>query len=97
MLLQSADERYTLELYITDNTDAARMQRFLVRARDWVPLEELYVIPLQGGRAQYRLQVVLGDYENLAEAQEAARRLPPRYQQAFRALPRSFAELRSQI
>jgi septal ring-binding cell division protein DamX len=41
--------------------------------------------------------VVLGDYATLAEAQEAARRLPPRYQQAFRATPRSFAELRSQI
>ena len=30
-------------------------------------------------------------------AQEAARRLPPRYQQAFRATPRRLAELRSQI
>jgi MSHA biogenesis protein MshM len=96
-LEQAPGERYSLELYVTDNTDPARMQRFLLRARDWVPLEELYVIPLASGQGRYRLQVALGDFASLAEAQEAARRLPPRYQQAFRATPRSFADLRGQI
>ena len=67
-----------------------------MRARDWVPLGELFVIPMAGD-LKYRLRVVLGDFENRAQALEAARRLPPRYQQAFRTAPRSFNELRSQI
>jgi MSHA biogenesis protein MshM len=89
-------ERYSLELFITDNTDPARMERFLQRARDLVPLERLYVIPM-GTVGQYRLRVVYGDFDTREEALDAARRLPPRYQQAFSALPRSFAELRGQI
>jgi len=96
VLEQAQDERYSIELYTTDNADPARMERFLMRARDWVPLGELFVIPMTDG-SQYRLRVVLGDFENREQALEAARRLPPRYQQAFRTTPRSFNELRSQI
>jgi hypothetical protein len=61
-----------------------------------VPLEELYVIPVAGG-GQYRLWVVFGDFASREEAAAAGRRLPPRYQQAFRAAPRSFGELRRQL
>jgi hypothetical protein len=70
-----------------------------MRARDWVPLGELFVIPIASGSQvpHYRLRVVLGDFESREQALEAARRLPPKYQQAFRAAPRSFNELRSQI
>ena len=89
-------ERYSLELFITDNTDPARMERFLLRARDLVPLERIYIIPT-GAVGQYRLRVVFGEFDSREEALEAARRLPPRYQQAFNALPRTFAELRGQI
>jgi MSHA biogenesis protein MshM len=89
-------ERYSLELFITDNTDPARMERFLLRARDLIPLEQVFVIPMNTG-GQYRLRVVYGDFENRDEAIAAARRLPPRYQQAFQTLPRTFAELRGQI
>jgi len=95
-LERSPDEHYSIELYTTDNADPARMQRFLLRARDWVPLEELYVMPLASG-PQYRLRVTLGNYDSREQALEAMRRLPPRYQQAFRAAPRSFGELRGQI
>jgi hypothetical protein len=56
----------------------------------------LYVIPLASG-PQYRLRVTLGNYDSHEQALEAVRRLPPRYQQAFRAAPRSFGELRGQI
>ena len=99
VLEQAQDERYSIELFTTDNPDAARMERFLMRARDWVPLAELFVIPMAGSSPlqSYRLRVVLGDFENREQALEAARRLPPRYQQAFRTTPRSFNELRSQI
>jgi type II secretory pathway predicted ATPase ExeA len=96
LLERADDERYTLELFFTENTDPARMERFLLRARDLVPLEELYVIPVAGA-GQYRLWVVFGDFATRAEALEASRRLPPRYQQAFRAAPRSFGELRRQL
>ena len=42
-LLTHADNgRYSLELYTTENSDPARVERFLTRARDLVPLDELF-------------------------------------------------------
>jgi type II secretory pathway predicted ATPase ExeA len=96
MLDRVDDQRYAIELFITENTDPARMENFLVRARQMVPLEELYVIPVAGG-GQYRLWIVYGDFASREEAAAAGRRLPPRYQQAFRTAPRSFGELRRQL
>jgi septal ring-binding cell division protein DamX len=90
------DERYALELYVSDNSDPARMERFLLRARDLVPLEELMVIPVASG-GQYRLWVLFGDFASHEEAVAAARRLPPRYQDTFRVAPRSFGELRREL
>ena len=49
------------------------------------------------GGGEYRLWVVFGDFASRAEAAAAGQRLPPRYQQAFRAAPRSFGELRRQL
>jgi type II secretory pathway predicted ATPase ExeA len=89
-------EQFAIELFITGNTDPARMERFLLRARDLVPLAELFVIPMAGG-GQYRLRVIFGEFPSRAAAIEAGKRLPQRYQQAFRTSPRSFAELRGQI
>jgi MSHA biogenesis protein MshM len=87
------DTRYSLELYITENSDSARVERFLMRARDLVPLEEVFVLPLEvGGR--YRIWALYGVYPDRTAAREAAQQLPPKYQQAFRPYPRSFAELR---
>jgi type II secretory pathway predicted ATPase ExeA len=96
LLKRAADERFAIELFITDNIDPARMERFLMRARDLVPLGEVFVIPLAGG-GQYRLRVIFGEYPSRQAAIEAGRGLPARYQQAFRTAPRSFAELRGQI
>jgi type II secretory pathway predicted ATPase ExeA len=96
-LLDSApDERYALELFVTDNPDAARMERFLARARDLVPISELFLIPVAGPRST-RLRVIYGTFQNEREARDALTRLPPKYQQAFRAAPRRFSELRSQM
>jgi hypothetical protein len=72
------------------------MERFLLRARELVPLEEVFVIPMAVGK-QYRLRVVFGDFASRDEALAAEKRLPPKYQDAFRTSPRSFAELRGQI
>jgi MSHA biogenesis protein MshM len=90
------DERYALELFLTENTDPARMERFLLRARGLVPLESLYVIPIAAGN-EYRLWVLFGDFASREEAAAASKRLPPRYQQAFRAAPRRFGDLRNQL
>jgi type II secretory pathway predicted ATPase ExeA len=96
LLERGDDERYALELFVTENTEPARMERFLLRARELVPLEQLYVIPVAAA-GQYRLWVLFGEFATREEAAAAARRLPPRYQQAFRAVPRSLSELRRQL
>jgi hypothetical protein len=43
------------------------------------------------------LRVIYGSFDNAQHAQEAERRLPPKYQQAFRTSARSFGELRKQM
>jgi MSHA biogenesis protein MshM len=96
LLERADDERYALELFLTENTDPARMERFLLRAREMVPLEALYVVPVAAGN-QYRLWVFFGDFANREEAAAASSRLPPRYKQAFRVAPRSFGDLRKQL
>jgi type II secretory pathway predicted ATPase ExeA len=96
LLDRAPGERYSVELFVTDNTDPARMERFLLRARELVPLESVFVIPMASA-GTYRLRVIFGEFDTREEALEAERRLPPRYQQAFRAAPRSIAELRGQI
>ena len=90
------DAAYSIELFLTENSDAARMERFLARARDLVPLSQLYVIPMAAG-PHYRIRVVYGAFPDRAAAAEAAPRLPPKYQSAFQFVPRSFAELRAAI
>ena len=95
-LEKADDERYSLELYMTDNPDPARMERFLLRARDLVPIEDVMVIPVSAA-GQYRLWVLFGEFPTRDEAINAAKRLPPRYQEAFRIAPRSFGELRRQL
>jgi type II secretory pathway predicted ATPase ExeA len=96
LLERAPDEGYSIELFITDNSDPARMERFLLRARDLVPLDELFVIPMSEG-GHYRLRVVYGEFADRDQAAAAGKRLPPKYQQAFRTALRSFAELRGQI
>ena len=96
MLERVDDERYALELFLTENTDPARMERFLLRAREIVPLEALYVVPIAAG-GQYRLWVLFGDFASREEAVAASGGLPPQYKQAFRVAPRSFGDLRKQL
>ncbi len=90
------DTGYSIELFITENSDAARTERFLLRARELVPLSELYVIPVAAG-SRYLLRVAYGTYPSKEAAAEAAKRLPPKYQNAFRFELRSIAELRAAI
>ncbi len=95
LLERAPDDSYAIELFITENPEPARMERFLMRARDMVPLSDVYLIPMGAGSP--RMRVVYGAFANEKEAAEAERRLPPKYQQSFRTAPRSFAELRKQM
>ena len=96
VLERAPDEGYSIELFTTDNSDPARMERFLLRARDFVQLDELFVIPIADA-GQYRLRVVYGEFPTRDQAAAAGKRLPPKYQEAFRTELRSFGELRGQI
>ncbi len=96
LLASEPGTSYSLELFATDNADPARMERFLMRARDLVPLSELYVIPVARA-GSYRLRVLYGTYSGREAAARAARHLPPKYQRAFRSVPQSLAELRHQM
>ena len=96
VLDKAPDDAYSIELFVTDNAEPARMERFLYRARDLVPLAELLVIPMANGGGT-RLRVMYGTFESAAEALAARRRLPPKYQEAFRTSTRSFGELRRQM
>jgi type II secretory pathway predicted ATPase ExeA/septal ring-binding cell division protein DamX len=96
LLGRAPDGSYAIELFMTENTDPARLERFLLRARDLVRLEDLAVIPM-GSAGELRLRVVYGEFASREAALEAQQRLPPRYQNAFSTSLRSFAELRGQI
>ncbi|MDW8467828.1 MAG: SPOR domain-containing protein [Burkholderiales bacterium] len=95
-LEREPDSHWSVELFVTDNSDAARTERFLLRARDMVPIEDVYVIPVLAGR-RYRIRVTFGAYAAREDALEAARRLPPKYQRAFQLEPRTFMELRAEV
>ena len=93
VLERATDEHYALELFVTDNAEPERMERFLLRARDMVPLADLYLLPMSARR----MRVLFGSYASEREAREAQQRLPPKYQHAFRAAPRTFGELRGEM
>jgi len=96
-LAAEPDSSYSVELFQTDNSDPERTERFLQRARDLVPLDEVYVVPVARGAGSYRLRVAYGMFAGKELAEEAARRLPPKYQNAFRFALRSAAELRAAL
>ena len=87
------DHHWTIELFVAENSDPARMERFLVRGRALVPLSDLYVIPFVAAK-RYAIRVVYGAYPDRASAELAARSLPQKYQQAFQTQLLEFAELR---
>jgi len=90
------DTHFSIELFTTDNWDPARMERFLVRARELVPLGEIYVIPSSGPR-RYQMRVAYGAYSSREAAIQAQERLPPKYRQAFQSELRTFSDLRKGI
>ncbi len=96
-LAAEPDASYSVELFQTDNSEPERTERFLQRARDLVPLADVYVVPVARGARNYRLRVTYGMFASRELAEEAARRLPPKYQNAFHFSLRSLAELRAAL
>jgi hypothetical protein len=96
LLEYAPDDRYSVELFVTDNGEPGRMERFLLRARDMVPISDVFLVPM-AGPSNRRLRVVYGTFDNATQALEAERRLPPKYQREFRPEPRTFGELRKQM
>lgn len=95
-LSTAPDTSYSIELFLADNSAPERTERFLLRARDLVPLPEVYVIPIATG-PRYKLRVAYGIFASREAAAEAAKRLPPKYQNAFKFELRSLADLRAAI
>jgi hypothetical protein len=87
---------YSIELFVAENSDPDRAERFLMRARELVPLSEVYVLPIAMG-SRYRMMVAYGVFASREAAAEAAKRLPPKYQNAFKLAVRGMAELRTSI
>lgn len=96
LLEREPDGSYSIELFSTDNSDPARIERFLIRARELVPLSNVFVLPQTGG-GRYRIRVIYGGYSDRNAAVQAAERLPPKYKQAFQPELRTFSELREAL
>jgi hypothetical protein len=96
-LAAEPDTSYSIELFQADNSDPDRTERFLARARDLVPLADVYVVPVARGSGRHRLRMIYGIFASKEAAAEAAKRLPPKYQNAFRVELRSLADLRAAI
>ena len=90
----ATDENYfSIQLFITNDVQPARMERFLIRAGSLVNLSELYVHPEKSG-GQTRFRVTYGVYPSRDEAGAALARLPQKYKTAFHPELRTLGELR---
>lgn len=73
----------SIQLFLTDDTRPARMERFLQRASNLVMLSNVYVYPTRvGGQLKYR--VMYGVYANREQASAAMAKLPQKYRTAFK-------------
>ena len=95
-LEREPDGSYSIELFATDNSDPARVERFLIRAKGLVSLDNLFVVPQPSGE-RYRIRVTYGRYADRDSAVQAMEQLPAKYKQAFQPEIRTFAELRAAL
>lgn len=95
-LAREPDESFSIELFATDNSDPGRVERFLLRAKEIVALDDLMVLP-QESAGRYRIRVTFGGYPDRNSAAQAAESLPSKYKVAFRPELRTFAELRDSL
>ncbi len=84
---------YSIQLFVTDNIQPDRMERFLIRAQNLVKLSDLYMHPVnKEGQAHFR--VFYGIYPTRDQASIAMDELPQKYKTAFSPELYTLAELR---
>ena len=72
----------SIQLFHTEDTQPARMERFLVRADGMGKLSEIYVMPIKiNGKQGFR--VLYGAYPDSKAASAGMQQLPERYRKAF--------------
>lgn len=72
----------SIHLFYTEDAQAARMERFLMRASGLNKLSEIYLLPARrNGKNVFR--VMYGAYPDIEAARAAMPQLPQRYQDAF--------------
>jgi MSHA biogenesis protein MshM len=84
---------YSIQLFVTDNIQPDRMERFLIRAQNLVNLSDLYMHPVNNeGQAHFR--VTYGIYSTRDQASAAMDELPQKYKTAFSPELYTLGELR---
>ena len=94
-LVDTAASRYVVQLMVTDARERAYLESYLAEASRALPKERLYVVPA-GGTEMPRLGVVVGGFQEKAEATAALDALPPPLRQ-FRPYVRTVAALRDDV
>jgi len=76
----------SIQLFYTEDTQPARMERFLMRANNLGKLSEIYVLPIKvNGKKGFR--VLYGAYPDIKAASTGMQQLPKRYKEAFTPVP----------
>ena len=76
----------SIQLFFTDDTQPARMERFLIRANGLGKLSEIYVLPIKvNGKQGFR--VLYGTYPDIKAASTGMQQLPERYKKVFTPVP----------
>lgn len=95
-LLARNPERYSIQLFLTNDVQPARMERFLERAGKVVDLAQIYICPTRIGN-QTNFTVIYGVYGSREAGQAAVKKLPERYQVEFSPVVRRLDEIRSAL
>lgn len=76
----------SIQLFHTEDTQPARMERFLARAKTLGKLSEIYVLPARvNGKDGFR--ILYGSYPDMKAARDGMQQLPQRYKEAFTPVP----------
>ncbi len=82
MLAKIGKGGFSIQLFHTEDTRPARLERFLIRAKSIGKLSDIYIVPITiNGKESYR--VLYGAYANSEAAHAGMRDLPQRYKDAF--------------
>ncbi|KAF0206482.1 MAG: sporulation domain [Gallionellaceae bacterium] len=82
MLAKIGKGSFSIQLFYTEDTRPARLERFLIRAQSIGKLSEIYIVPITiNGKDRYR--VLYGAYANSEAALAGMKDLPQRYKDAF--------------